>query len=196
MLIDIIYAILISVACLKGYKKGFILALFSFVALIVGLAAALKLSVVVATHLKNSINISAKWLPFISFILVFIIVVLLIKWTGKLLEKTFETILLGWANRLAGIILYALLYTIILSIFLFYAEKIHLLETAVIQASQCYPFIKPWGPKAMDAFGKLIPAFKDMFTQLEDFFTSFQQKLSFSPNNEPLHFVNHTGYII
>jgi membrane protein required for colicin V production len=177
MIIDIIFAILILLACFKGYKRGLIVAVFSFIGFVIGLAAALKLSAIVANHLKNSVNISAKWLPCLSFILVFIVVVLLVRIGAKLIEKTAEAVLLGWANRLGGILLYALLYTIILSIFLFYAEKINLLNEATIKASNCYPFIEPWGPKLVDVFGKFIPEFKNLFVQLEDFFASFQQKV-------------------
>src|ERR1700744_4387306 len=124
-MIDIIYAILIILALFKGYRRGLIIAVFSFAGFIVGLAAALKLSVFVADHLKDSVNISAKILPFISFALVFIAAILLIHFGAKLIEKLFEMAALGWANKLGGILLYAILYTIIFSVFLFYADKLH-----------------------------------------------------------------------
>ena len=79
MLIDFAFAALLILAIIKGYQKGLIIAIFSIIAFIVGLAAALKLSTVVAAYLKDSISISAKWLPFIAFALVFFIVVI----TGK-----------------------------------------------------------------------------------------------------------------
>jgi membrane protein required for colicin V production len=53
---------------------------------------------------------------------------------------------------------------------LFYAEKVHLVAAGTIAASKMYDFIQPWGPKAMNTIGTLIPVFKDMFIQLEDFF--------------------------
>lgn len=171
MIIDFIFAILIIFACIKGYSKGLIMALFSMIAFIIGLAAALKLSTMVAGWMQNSTNISTKWLPFIAFAVVFLAVVLLVNWGGKLIQKTFETILLGWVNRIGGVMLYAALYTIIFSIFLFYAEKVSLIKADVIQSSVTYSFIQPWGPKVMNGFGTVIPLFKDMFTQLEDFFT-------------------------
>ncbi len=177
MLIDIIFIILIAIAIIKGYKKGFIVAIFSFAALFIALAAALKLSVTVANRLQSFNHAYAKWFPFISFALVFIAAIFLVKIAAKLIEKTFETILLGWANRLGGIIIYVLLYTIILSIFLFYAEKIHLMETSTIQASVAYPYIKSWGPKAINEFASLLPFFKDMFNQLENFFDKFSNKI-------------------
>ena len=176
-MIDIIFAILIVIAIFKGYKKGLIIAIFSIVAFIVGLAAALKLSATVAAYLQNSVNISGKWLPFLSFAMVFGLVTVLVGMGGKLIEKTFEMALLGWANRIGGILLFAILYTIIFSIFLFYAEKIHLFEEATIQSSKVFPFIKPWGPKVINAFGTILPIFKDMFTQLSNYFESLSPKI-------------------
>lgn len=177
MLIDFIFAALIILAIFKGYQKGLILAVFSIIAFIIGLAAALKLSTVVADYLKTSVSVSAKWLPFIAFALVFFVVILLVRLGAKLIEKTFQAVMLGWLNRIGGIVLYVLLYLIILSIFVFYAEKLQLLQPATIQSSVTYKFIQPWGPVVMDNIGRLIPAFKDMFTQLGDFFNSISNKI-------------------
>ena len=118
-MIDICYAILLIVAVIKGIRKGFVLALFSIIAFIIGLAAALKLSAAVAVYLQQQVSIEGRWLPFLSFALVFIAVVLLVNWGGKLIEKSFELALLGWANKLAGVVLFITLYTIIFSIFIF-----------------------------------------------------------------------------
>ena len=177
MLIDLFFAILMCIAIFKGYQKGFIIAVFSIIAFIIGLAAALKLSAVTAAYLKDSVNISAKWLPFLAFAIVFFIVVILVRLGGKLIEKVFQVVLLGWLNRIGGIILYAVLYVIIFSIFLFYAEKLHLIQAHTIQTSQTYIFLQPWGPIVMDSFGKIIPVFKDMFTDLGDFFNGLSNKI-------------------
>lgn len=176
-MIDIIYAILIIFAIIKGYRKGFIIALFSILAFILGLAAALKLSAVVANYLSNSTTVSSKWLPAVSFALVFIVVVILVQLGGKLIEKTFDLVMLGWLNRIAGVLLYAILYTLIFSIFLFYTDKMHLFEEATTAASQTYPLIKPLGPEVINGFARFLPLFKNMFTQIEQFFDSVSNKM-------------------
>lgn len=177
MLIDFTFAVLIILAIIKGYQKGLIIAVFSIIAFIIGLAAALKLSAVVAEHLQGSISVSAKWMPFIAFALVFFVVIVLVRLGARLIEKSFQAVMLGWLNRLGGIVLYAALYTIIVSIFIFYAEKLQLLQATALESSQTYPFIQPWGPKVMDNFGRLIPVFKDMFTELGDFFNGLSNKI-------------------
>ncbi len=176
-MIDIIYALIIVLALIKGYQKGFIVALFSIIAFIIGLAAALKLSAIVAVYLQNSTTLSSKWLPVISFALVFILVVILVNLGGKLIEKTFEMALLGWLNRIGGMLLYVLLYTIIYSVVLFYADKMLLFEKSTIEASKVYPWVYPLAPWVINSFGKLVPLFKDMFSELEIFFEDVSNKL-------------------
>jgi membrane protein required for colicin V production len=176
-MIDIIFAALLIIAIVKGLRKGLVVAIFSIIAYIIGIAAALKLSAVVAVHLQKNITVSGKWLPFLSFALVFLVVVILVNWGGKLIEKTFEMAFLGWANRLAGVALYLILYIIIFSVFLFYAEKINLFEPLTIQQSVTYPYIRPWAPKVIAGFGSIVPLFKDSFSQLEMFFQSLSDKI-------------------
>jgi membrane protein required for colicin V production len=176
-MIDIIFAILIIIAIIKGLRRGFILAVFSIIGFIIGLAAALKLSALVAVYLQKNITVAGKWLPFISFALVFIVVVILVNWGGKLVEKTFEMAFLGWANRIGGALIYIFLYSIIFSVFLFYVEKINLFNKETIQQSIAYNFLRPWAPAIIGGFGYLIPWFKDSFNQLESFFEDVANKI-------------------
>ncbi|MBK7433343.1 MAG: CvpA family protein [Chitinophagaceae bacterium] len=147
MIIDLILAALLVIACIKGYQRGLVIALFSILAFIAGLAAALKLSTIVAGYLQGSVSVSAKWLPFLSFVLVFAVVVLLIRLGAKLIEKSIQIVLLGWLNRLGGILFYAALYLIIFSIFLFYAEKLHLVSPSAVQSSLTAEYVQPGGPR-------------------------------------------------
>jgi membrane protein required for colicin V production len=178
MPIDLIYAAILIIACFKGYRKGLVVAVFSVAAFILGIAAALKLSAVVAVYLQGSVNVSTRWIPFVSFVLVFLVVVLLVRLGSKLVEKTFQFVLLGWVNRLGGILLYAALYSVVFSIFIFYAEKLELLKPSLVQGSQCYPWLHSLGPKLIGGLGKLIPVFKDMFSELEAFFSSLSDKIA------------------
>jgi membrane protein required for colicin V production len=147
-----------------------IVALFSFIALAIGLAAALKLSVVVAGYIGKAVNVSDKWLPIVSFAVVFLIVVLLVKLGAKFIQKTVELAMLGWVNRVGGILLYAALYILIFSVLLFYADQMNFIRPETKIESITYSYIQPWGPKLMEGLGKIIPVFKGMFDDLEDFF--------------------------
>ncbi|MEO6330626.1 MAG: CvpA family protein, partial [Ginsengibacter sp.] len=112
----------------------------------------------------------------ISFFLVLIIILLLVGLLARLVKKTIHFAMLGWLDSLGGVLLYSCLYTIIFSIFLFYADKLSLLKTNVIANSKTYPYIAPWGPKVIDNLGNIIPVFKNMFAELETFFAVLAKK--------------------
>ena len=102
MLLDVILIVLLVLAAVKGYQRGLIVGLFSFIAIIIGLAAAMKLSTAVASYIGEAIKVSDQWLPVISFAIVFIIVVLLVRLGANMLQRSTEAVMLGWANRLGG----------------------------------------------------------------------------------------------
>lgn len=170
MIIDLIYVVLLLLAVIKGFQRGLIIGVFSFLSIIIGLAAAMKLSTVVAGYLGDAVNISDQWLPVISFAVVFIAVVLLVRWGANALEKTIEIALLGWLNKIGGIILYAAIYTTVFSILIFYLEQMGVIKPETINKSVTYSFIQPWGPEAIGALGTIVPWFKGMFAELQDFF--------------------------
>jgi len=176
MIIDLAYLCMLVLAVFKGIQKGFIIAVFSFFAVVIGLAAALKLSVIVAHWLSTSINVSARFLPILAFILVMVLVAWLVRLCGLFIQKALQIVMLGMINKVAGIILYAVLYTILLSVILFFAVKIDFIGPGTIAASHSYNFIQPWGPAAIHIFAMLIPAFENMFQQLEHFFDNIAKK--------------------
>ena len=176
MIIDIAFVLVIILAIFKGIKKGLILGIFSLLAFVIGLAAALKLSVVVAAYLKDNAGSFTKWLPLISFMLVFIAVVLLVGLVARVIKKTMQFAMLGLLDSVGGIILYVTIYTIIFSIFLFFADKLFLIKPATVHDSKIYTYVAPWGPKVIDNLGKIIPIFKDMFTRLQEFFGNLANK--------------------
>ncbi len=178
MIIDIIFAVLVVMAIFQGFQKGLIIAVLSIVGLIVGLAAALKLSAVIAGWLAQSTNINAKWLPVAAFIIIFFLVVLIVRWGAKLIEKAVEFAFLGWINKVAGVVLYIILYTLIFSVLLFFAAQLKLFTPQTIEESRTYVYIQPWGPKVIDTIGTVVPIFSNVFAELQEFFEKLSGKLS------------------
>ena len=176
MFLDLLLVIILLFAVIKGFRRGLIVGIFSFIAIIVGLAAAIKLSTVAAEYIGQAIKVSDRWLPIISFVVVFILVVLLIRLGANMIQKTVEISMLGWVNRLGGVLLYVAIYVIVYSVVLFYAVQIKLVQEETIQKSVTYSYVQPLGPKVINGFASIIPVFKDMFADLQSFFGSVAQK--------------------
>jgi membrane protein required for colicin V production len=170
MLLDFFAIILLILAAWKGVRKGLVVAVFSFIGFMIGLAAAIKLSAIAAGYIGEAVSISERWLPFIAFFLVFLVVVLVVKIGARLLESAVKMVMLGWANRIGGILFYILIYFFIYSILIFYAAQLGILKSATIDSSFTYSIIGPMAPAMIEGLGKIIPIFSDMFSSLLNFF--------------------------
>lgn len=173
MLIDIVVVILGLLAIYKGFTRGFVLAIFSLFSFIIGLAAALKLSALVAVYLGRNINLAQRWLPFLAFAAVFIFVVIVVRLGAKAIQGMLEMAMLGWLNRVLGVVLYSILYFFIFSIVLFYAVQMNILKHETISASVTYPWMAPFGPRVVGWLAEIVPLFENMFLELKNFFGHF-----------------------
>jgi membrane protein required for colicin V production len=169
-MIDFLFYIILILAIIQGWRKGLILALFSLVCGLIGLAAAVKLSAILATHMKSTLHMTTRWLPVLAFILVFLLVIWIIHMAAKMLENLIRLILLEWLNKLGGILLFILLYISIYSILLFYGTQTHVISKQTVQDSHFYSLIAPFGPAVIRVITGIIPYGQDMFTALEGFF--------------------------
>ena len=176
MFIDVVFLILLLLAIFKGISKGFIVAVFSLLAFIIGLAAALKLSATVAEHLHRKMDLSGYWLPVLSFLIVFAAVVLLVRWGAAIIKKVISFAFLGWIDTLLGILLYAVMYLMAYSVLLFFATRIHLISAEAQLASKTYSYVAPFGPTVMKGLGKVLPIFSNMFSELGSFFEGVSKK--------------------
>lgn len=176
MLIDIITIVILGIAIFKGFSRGLVVGVFTFLSLFIGLAAAIKLSSVVAYHLGRSMTVSERWLPVLAFAVVFIGVVLLVRLLARIIEKTLQLAMLGLLNRIGGILFYACLYILAFSVVLFYADQLPVLTQRSKEASVSYEYLAPLGPRVIDAFGKIWPVFSNMFEDLKEFFGTVSRK--------------------
>ena len=170
MLLDVTMMVLLALALYKGITKGLIVALASFLAYLICLAAALKLSAVVAAAIGESSG-SSKWLPVAAFILLFIAVVLGVRLLARAAEGLVNLSLMGWANKVGGVVFYALLYGTVVSVVLFYATQLGFKDA--FASSVFYPFLLQLAPILIEGLSWLAPFLKNIFESLTQFFDRF-----------------------
>lgn len=169
MIIDLISLVLLVLAIFKGFSKGLVVALFSTVSIFVGLLISLKISASVSAYFSGN-GEHSKWAPLLTFVIVMVAVVFLVRLGAKAVEKALKILMLGWLNRLGGFLLYFFGYFMLLSIVLYYLGKVGLISEATMHASQTYKYIAPWGPSSVGAIGKMLPWVKDIFSTLNNGF--------------------------
>lgn len=140
--IDIIILIILAWGAFRGFTQGFILQVVTFIALIVGIWASIRFSDVMAGFLTKNLDITGKYLPVLSFILIFILVIIIAHLIGMLLTRIFELTALGGLNRLGGIAFGMLKMAFIASVLLTLQnrmkEKIQVISENQIETSLLY----------------------------------------------------------
>ena len=134
--IDIILLIPLFWGFYKGFKKGFIIEVITFLSLILGIYAGLHFSSLIIPHISN--KISAEYLSIAAFILIFIIVVVGLYFLGKMLERMIDALSLSIFNKIAGGFLGALKYILFIGVLISLGYRIGLFDKNKIDS----PMIK------------------------------------------------------
>jgi membrane protein required for colicin V production len=103
--LDILILIPIAFGIWRGFKKGFIIELFTFLALFIGLYAGIHLSDSVAGFLQEQFSSDSEYLPTISFTITFLLVGAMVYFAGVAIEKAVKAVSLSLPNRLLGSLL-------------------------------------------------------------------------------------------
>ena len=102
--IDIIILACFLPAVVIGLKDGFIRQLVALSALILGLYLSVRFSAPVGRWITERWHLEPFWIKVISFSAIFIAVALVLSLLGKLLEKVLKITMLGWLNRILGLV--------------------------------------------------------------------------------------------
>lgn len=113
---DIIIIIPLIWGGYKGFKKGFIIEIASFIALGLGVWGGMKFSSISAKYLSQAFNIAENIMPLISFAVTFIAIVIVVFTLAKMLQKIISMVALGFVNRAAGALFGMLKFSLILSV--------------------------------------------------------------------------------
>ncbi|MEY4459644.1 MAG: hypothetical protein RIT38_864 [Bacteroidota bacterium] len=171
--LDLLAGTILILAILQGYRNGLIKAIISFFSLLIGVVLAFQFAGFVAAQLKEYTKITSYWLPFISFLLVLIVVMIGLRWVTRLLQQTADWLMLGWLNKLLGMVLYILIYGTILSSLIYFMMLLGILERSTMDASVSYPYLSKWWPYFMAKLNEWLPFIK---TSLGQFSSQLQQK--------------------
>ncbi len=167
MVLDCILLILGIIAFIRGWKKGLLWAVCSFVAVLLGVIIALKLSSELSEYLFVQQLVTSKYTMLISFVILFLGTIFLFRMLVKFAEGILDKLFLGWVNNILGALLYTFFVVFIISTFCWLANQIHLLKPAMKTESKSYTYIEPIAPKTIALISTYLPFCKDMIKKAE-----------------------------
>lgn len=149
-IIDIIIVVLLILAAFSGFRNGLIVELASLAALVLGIWGAFEFSDITSEFLVENFNMQSRHLNIISFIITFIVIVILVHIVGHTINKIIEAAMLGFINRLAGLVFGVLKSALILSIILLVIDRVeddvNIIPDSKIANSKLYEPIRDFAP--------------------------------------------------
>ena len=119
--------------------------------------------------LQEHFDLSGRFVPFLSFVLIFVVIVILVNAVGKVLKKIMQMAFLGGLDKAAGALLGALKWLFFLSLIIWAFQVFgvqipeHLREKSIF-----YSYVVGVAPAFVDIFGYIIPATSDLLDKISE----------------------------
>ena len=161
-ILDIILLVCFIPAIISGLRKGFIAQVVAIISIVLGVWLSVKSATLVGSWISQWIEASPQLINIISFAIIFIAVAVLLFTIGKLIEATIKIIMLGWINKLLGVLFSMLKCILIIGFLIIVFEAINdafgLVPESYLSDSLLYaPF--------RDIADSVFPLFKELLSK-------------------------------
>ena len=169
---DFVILILLLAGAYRGYQKGLLMAVVSFVALIAGLIGAVAWTPWLMTHFSERSDLSPEILSVLAFLAIFIGIIIAFNIAGRLVKMILDLTPIGAIDGLGGALLGMLKWSLGVSIILWIMDKAQLGLPADEQSAllanvrEVAPYVfeqlKAWSPY----FDELLANIGNIITEL------------------------------
>lgn len=149
-----------AIGAYSGFKQGLFIGLLSILAFFIAILLAFKFMHWGADILSERVESLTFMLPFISFVLIFFLVTIVIRILAFLVKKTLDLTILGTFDSFAGAVLGLFKWAIMISLLIWVATSFeYKVPASWVKNSVIYPVIVPVAPamvELLDAYTPII----------------------------------------
>lgn len=163
--VDIALILLILIGAVSGYREGFLMELFSFAAIVLGILGGFKLMGEAMVLLSSEFEINENALPYVAFAVVFLAILIGVRLLGKLIKVSIDKTFLGQVDQAAGACLGLLKAAFLLSVCLWIMNVMDFdLPAKWTEKSWLLPRVESFAPQVAMWISQYVPFFKNVFT--------------------------------
>lgn len=158
--LDIILLVCFLPGIIRGLSKGFLEQALALGGVVLSVWAAFHFSGLVCTWIKPYVEMSDRALNVIAFVIILVAISLLVLLVAKLLTKVAELAMLGWLNKLLGLVFALAVNALVIGVFIILFDTVNvkfgLVKTEVLDASVVYTTLR-------DLSYLVFPYLKELF---------------------------------
>ncbi|WP_026461833.1 CvpA family protein [Adhaeribacter aquaticus] len=168
---DVFLLIPLAFGAFQGFRKGFMLEVLSVIALFLRFILGLKFLTTAIPVVQSYIGNAFGLLPFLSFLLVFVLIIMGVRLVGVILKKVLDFTPFGMVDNLLGGLLGGLKWCLAISLLLYVGSLAGIaISEKSVQESIIYPFVIKATPVALDVLSWMLPFIKVILTTLKGLF--------------------------
>ncbi|MEQ8478410.1 CvpA family protein [Fulvivirga sp.] len=166
--LDIIILAPLVFGAYRGFKKGFVLEVVAIVSFVLAIIGGFKLMHWGMDLLDQYFDISGELLPYISFIAIFIGIILLTNLIGKAFKKILDLTLLGTVDNVAGAALSVVKWAFGISVVLWLTASFGIVFSEEwVEGSVLYEPIVSFAPTLVELLSGVVPYTNDLFDHIQ-----------------------------
>lgn len=171
---DIILVVLLVAGAFFGYKKGLILELISIIAFVLAIFGGFKLLHVGMEYVSKVYDGFGTLLPFVAFLVLFVLIIILVNTVGKILKKIIDWTPLGIFDNILGAVLGVLKWALAISIVIWVVSALHIdFADETLSESRILPITNRMLTAVGDFISTIFPSFEDYIKTLKALFEGF-----------------------
>jgi membrane protein required for colicin V production len=181
MILDIVFGIGLLIAFIRGWQKGVLWTVLQVLAVFIALPLSLKLTNSVSDFFINNLGVESRFTFLLTFIALFILCMLLFRMVVKLVEGSLDALMMGWANRLAGAVLYGFMLTLFFSTLIWIGNQSSIVKSETASTSKTYPFIEPLAPAVIAWGSEHAPVLGNIYKETQSFLQQINEGIEKIP---------------
>jgi membrane protein required for colicin V production len=122
--IDIILCIPLVWGLYKGFTKGLIIEAATMIAFALGVWGGIHFSDFLADKINEWFHWQSKYLPIVSFALTFLLIVVIVYFIAKLVQRMVDGMALSAINKIGGAVFGALKFAMVMSVVIFMIDAV------------------------------------------------------------------------
>ncbi|WP_194776633.1 CvpA family protein [Pararhodonellum marinum] len=168
-MLDILIVIILALGAYSGYQKGLFIGVLSILAFFIGLLLAFKFMDWGTAFLAERVENLTYMLPLVSFMVIFLGVVILLRILAFLVKKTLDLTILGTFDNFAGAILGFLKWAFMVSLLIWITGSFQI-EIPYLDKSESklYPVVEPIAPLVISFLDSFSPVIQESVNSIRD----------------------------
>lgn len=162
--IDIVIVCFFLPALFFGIKNGMVKQLVALAVIYFGIVLSLRFATPVSLWVLEHVKMTEFWAKAVSFVLIFFVVALVLSLFGRIIEKIIKITLLGWLNKLLGVVMTFILTILLLSVVVYLVDSannlLEFIPKEKLEESRFYPAL-------LQLSQEVFPHFKELFSKGE-----------------------------